>query len=49
MEGKGSERSQRWSRQLEKQLEEALSKNKGCLSGCQSMMAAIVTVANAAC
>ena len=37
------------SRQLEKQLEEALSKNKGCSSGCLGMVAAIVTVASAAC
>ena len=37
------------SRQLEKQLEEALSKNKGCSSGCLGMVAAIVTIASAAC
>lgn len=37
------------SRQLEKQLEEALKKNKGCSSGCLGMVAAIVTVASAAC
>lgn len=37
------------SRQLEKQLEEALSKNKGCSSGCLGMVAAIVTLASAAC
>ena len=37
------------SRQLEKQLEEALKKNKGCSSGCLGMVAAIVTVACAAC
>ena len=37
------------SRQLEKQLEEALSKNKGCSTGCLGMVAAIVTVASAAC
>jgi myosin heavy subunit len=36
-------------RQLEKQLEEALKKNKGCSSGCLGMVAAIVTVASAAC
>ena len=36
-------------RQLEKQLEEALAKNKGCSSGCLGMVAAIVTVASAAC
>jgi len=36
-------------RQLEKQLEEALKKNKGCSSGCLGMVAAIVTVATAAC
>ena len=37
------------SRQLEKQLEEALKKNKGCSSGCLGIVAAIVTVASAAC
>ena len=37
------------SRQLEKQLEEALNKNKGCSSGCLGMVAAIVTIASAAC
>ena len=37
------------SRQLEKQLEEALKKNKGCSSGCLGLVAAIVTVASAAC
>jgi len=37
------------SRQLEKQLEEALKKNKGCSSGCLGMVAAIITVASAAC
>ena len=37
------------SRQLEKQLEEALKKNKGCSSGCLGMVAAIVTIASAAC
>ena len=37
------------SRQLEKQLEEALSKNKGCSSGCLGIVAAIVTIASAAC
>ena len=37
------------SRQLEKQLEEALAKHKGCSSGCLGMVAAIVTVASAAC
>lgn len=36
-------------RDLEKQLEEALKKNKGCSSGCLGMVAAIVTVASAAC
>lgn len=36
-------------RQLEKQLEEALAKHKGCSSGCLGMVAAIVTVASAAC
>ena len=36
-------------RQLEKQLEEALKKNKGCSSGCLGMVAAIITVASAAC
>ena len=36
-------------RQLEKQLEEALAKNKGCASGCLGMVAALVTVASAAC
>lgn len=37
------------SRQLEKQLEEALKKNKGCLSRGLGIVAAIVTVACAAC
>jgi hypothetical protein len=37
------------SRQLEKQLEEALKKNKGCSTGCLGFVAAIVTVATAAC
>ena len=32
-------------RQLEKQLEEALAKNKGCSSGCLGMVASIATVA----
>lgn len=36
-------------RQLEKQLEEALSKNKGCSPGCLGMVATIVTLASAAC
>lgn len=36
-------------RELEKQLEEALKKNKGCSSGCLGIVAAIVTVATAAC
>ena len=36
-------------RQLEKQLEEALKKNKGCSTGCLGMVAAVVTVATAAC
>jgi len=36
-------------RDLEKQLQEALSKNKGCSSGCLGMVAAIVTIASAAC
>ena len=36
-------------RQLEKQLEETLAKHKGCSSGCLGMVAAIVTVASAAC
>jgi exonuclease VII large subunit len=36
-------------RQLEKQLEDALQKNKGCSTGCLGMLAAIVTVATAAC
>lgn len=36
-------------RQLEKQLEEALKKNKGCSTGCLGIVAAIITVASAAC
>jgi phage shock protein A len=32
-------------RQLEKQLEEALAKNKGCSSGCLGMVASIATIA----
>jgi len=36
-------------RQLEKQLEEALSKNKGCSTGCLGMIAAIISIASAAC
>lgn len=36
-------------RQLEKQLEEALQKNKGCSSGCLGMAATIITVVTAAC
>ncbi len=37
------------SRELEKQLEEALRKNKGCSTGCLGMMAAIVGFASLAC
>lgn len=36
-------------RQLEKQLEEALKKNKGCSTGCLGMIAAIISIASAAC
>ena len=36
-------------RQLEKQLEEALKKNNGCSTGCLGIVAAIITVASAAC
>ena len=36
-------------RQLEKQLEEALKKNKGCSTGCLGIVAAIITVVSAAC
>lgn len=36
-------------RQLEKQLEEALAKNKGCASGCLGMVAAIISIASVAC
>ena len=37
------------SRELEKQLEEALKKNKGCLSGCLGMITAIIGIASFAC
>jgi hypothetical protein len=37
------------SRQLEKQLEEALKKNKGCSTGCLGMIAAIISFASVAC
>lgn len=36
-------------RDLEKQLEEALKKNKGCSTGCLGMIAAIVSIASVAC
>lgn len=36
-------------RQLEKQLEDALNKNKGCSTGCLGMLAAIISVASVAC
>ena len=36
-------------RDLEKQLEEALKKKKGCSTGFLGMVAAIVTIASAAC
>lgn len=36
-------------RDLEKQLQEALGKNKGCSSGCLGMVAAIVSIASVAC
>ena len=37
------------SRELEKQLEEALKKNKGCSTGCLGMIAAIISIVGAAC
>jgi len=37
------------SRELEKQLEEALNKNKGCASGCLGMATAVIGFASAAC
>lgn len=36
-------------RQLEKQLEEALSKNKGCSSGCLGMITTVVSITSLAC